>query len=53
MVRMRFGLSSIIVSLPLGFLGGVLGTLISGRDLANEKRFDAFLFQVHTGVRPE
>jgi len=42
-----------IVSLPLGFLGGVLGTLISGRDLANEKRFDAFLFQVHTGVRPE
>ena len=42
-----------IVSLPLGFLGGVLGTLIAGRDLANEKRFDAFLFQVHTGVRPE
>ena len=42
-----------IVSLPLGFLGGVLGTLIAGRDLANERRFDAFLFQVHTGVRPE
>lgn len=42
-----------IVSLPLGFLGGVLGTLIAGRDIANEKRFDAFLFQVHTGIRPE
>ena len=42
-----------IVSLPLGFLGGVLGTLIAGRDFANERRFDAFLFQVHTGVRPE
>ena len=42
-----------IVSLPLGFLGGVLGTLIAGRDVANERRFDAFLFQVHTGVRPE
>src|SRR6516162_6193742 len=32
---------------------GVLGTLIAGRDFANERRFDAFLFQVHTGVRPE
>ena len=42
-----------IVSMPLGFLGGVLGTLIAGHDPDNEKRFDAFLFQVHTGVRPE
>ena len=39
-----------IVSMPLGFLGGVLGTLIAGRDFDNEKRFDAFLFRVHTGV---
>jgi cation/acetate symporter len=39
-----------IVSLPLGFFGGVLGTLLAGRDFDNEKRFDAFLFQVHTGV---
>jgi cation/acetate symporter len=30
----------------------VLGTLISGRDTENEKRFDAFLLQVHTGVAP-
>jgi cation/acetate symporter len=42
-----------IVSMPLGFLGAVLGTLIAGRDVDNEKRFDAFLFQVHTGVEPE
>jgi len=42
-----------IVSLPLGFLGAVLGTLIWGRDEENEKRFDAFLFQVHTGVAPD
>jgi cation/acetate symporter len=42
-----------IVSLPLGFLGGVLGTLLAGRDFDNEKRFDAFLFQVHTGVEPK
>jgi cation/acetate symporter len=41
-----------IVSMPLGFLGGVLGSLIAGRDLANENRFDAFLFKVHTGVEP-
>jgi cation/acetate symporter len=42
-----------IVSLPLGFLGGVLGTLLAGRDVNNEKRFDAFLFQVHTGMEPK
>jgi len=28
----------------------VLGTLIAGRDRENEKRFDAFLLQVHTGI---
>jgi cation/acetate symporter len=42
-----------IVSLPLGFLGALLGSWIAGRDLENEKRFDAFLLQVHTGVVPE
>jgi cation/acetate symporter len=42
-----------IVSLPLGFLGAILGTLVWGRDMENEKRFDTFLVQVHTGVVPE
>jgi cation/acetate symporter len=42
-----------VVSLPLGFLGAVFGTLLAGRDVENEKRFDAFLFQVHTGVAPK
>ena len=42
-----------IVSMPLGFLGAVLGALVAGRDFDNEKRFDAFLFQVHTGAEPE
>jgi cation/acetate symporter len=42
-----------IVSLPLGFLGAYLGTALYGRDMDNEKRFDAFLIQVHTGVTPE
>jgi cation/acetate symporter len=41
-----------IASLPIGFIGAVLGTLIAGRDPANEHRFDAFLIGVHTGVNP-
>jgi cation/acetate symporter len=42
-----------VVSLPLGFLGAVIGTFVWGRDAANEQRFDAFLLQVHTGVTPK
>jgi len=33
-----------VVSLPLGFLGAVLGTFIGGRDRENEKRFDRCRF---------
>jgi cation/acetate symporter len=39
-----------VVSLPLGFLGAYLGAVLSGRDLENEKRFDDFSLQVHTGI---
>jgi cation/acetate symporter len=42
-----------IVSMPLGFLGAILGTLLAGRDQANESRFDAFSLRVHTGVAGE
>ena len=42
-----------VVSLPLGFLGAIVGTLLWGRDAENEQRFDAFLLQVHTGVTPK
>ncbi len=42
-----------IVSMPLGFLGAVVGGLLYGRDAENEKRFDNFLIRVHTGVSPE
>lgn len=42
-----------IVSLPIGFLGAVIGSLITTRDTENEKRFDAFLLQVHTGRAAE
>jgi len=42
-----------VVSLPLGFLGAVLGTLLWGRDPANEARFDAVSLRIHTGVVTE
>jgi cation/acetate symporter len=42
-----------IVSMPLGFLGAILGTFLAGRDRANESRFDAFSLRVHTGVAAE
>ncbi len=42
-----------VVSLPLGFLGALLGTFVWGRDAENEQRFDAFLLQVHTGMTPK
>ena len=40
-----------IVSMPLGFLGAVLGTLLAGRDKENEARFGAFSLRVHVGSR--
>jgi cation/acetate symporter len=42
-----------IVSMPLGFLGAILGTLLAGQDADNESRFDAFSYRVHTGVAAE
>jgi cation/acetate symporter len=42
-----------IVSMPLGFLGAVLGTLLAGRDKENEARFDTFSRRVHVGVAIE
>lgn len=41
-----------VVSLPLGFLGAIIGSLIAGRDEANEARFEDFSVRVHTGVNP-
>jgi cation/acetate symporter len=38
-----------IISMPLGFLGAVIGTFIAGRDLANEMRFDEVLLRMQTG----
>lgn len=39
-----------IVSLPLGFLGAYVGTLLAGRNRADEDRFDVVSHRVHTGV---
>ncbi|MGB8843836.1 MAG: cation acetate symporter [Aliidongia sp.] len=39
-----------VVSLPLGFLGAVLGTFLAGRDPVNEARFDEVTLRVHTGI---
>jgi cation/acetate symporter len=42
-----------VASLPLGFLGAVLGTLLAGRDPKNEARFDEVLLRIHTGIAGE
>ncbi|HEY6774378.1 MAG TPA: cation acetate symporter [Oxalicibacterium sp.] len=42
-----------ILSMPLGFLGAVMGTYLGRRDLANEQRFDAVLYRAHTGASTE
>jgi cation/acetate symporter len=42
-----------VVSLPLGFAGAVLGTLLGGRDRTAEERFDEVTFRAHTGVGAE
>ena len=42
-----------VVALPLGILGAVLGSLIMGRDKANEARFDEVVFRTQTGLRSE
>ncbi len=42
-----------IASLPLGFLGAVIGTFIAGRDPVNEARFDQVLIRLHTGLAIE
>jgi hypothetical protein len=50
-IDMPTALHPTIVSMPLGFIGAVLGTLLAGRDKENEARFGAFSLRVHTGNR--
>jgi cation/acetate symporter len=40
-----------VVALPLGILGAVLGSLVTGRNHEHEKRFDEVTFRIQTGLR--
>ncbi|WP_376800418.1 solute symporter family protein [Candidatus Raskinella chloraquaticus] len=42
-----------IVSLPLGILGAILGSLLGTRDMENEKRFDEVMFRTQTGIKSD
>lgn len=42
-----------IVSVPIGFIGAVLGALLSPRDTRAESQFDEVLFQAQTGLRDQ
>jgi cation/acetate symporter len=42
-----------VISLPLGFLGAVLGTLLHRPDQAASERFDEVIFRAQTGLGAE
>lgn len=42
-----------VASVPIGFLGAVLGALLSRRDLTAEAHFDEVLFRAHSGMRDD
>lgn len=42
-----------VVSMPLGFAGAALGTLLGGRNREAEARFDEVRFRAHTGAGAE
>jgi cation/acetate symporter len=41
-----------LLSIPLGFLGAVIGTLLSSPANGADEIYDRVLFQAHTGIRP-
>jgi cation/acetate symporter len=42
-----------VVALPLGILGAVFGTLLTGRNHEHESRFDEVMFHIQTGLRSD
>jgi cation/acetate symporter len=42
-----------VVALPLGILGAVLGSLLTGRNHEHEKRFGEVTFRIQTGLRSD
>ena len=43
-------LNPTVLSMPIGFLGAYLGTLVGGRKVAAEAHYDEVLFRMHTGA---
>lgn len=43
-------LNPTLVSMPIGFLGALLGTWLAGRDAASEARFGEVFFRAQTGL---
>jgi cation/acetate symporter len=39
-----------VVALPIGILGAVLGSLLTGRNHEHEKRFSEVTFRIQTGL---
>jgi len=42
-----------VVALPIGILGAVLGSLLTGRNHEHEKRFSEVTFRIQTGLRSD
>jgi cation/acetate symporter len=42
-----------MLSIPIGFLGAILGTLLSKRDLAGEEKFVELQVRANTGLGAE
>ncbi|MFG1215168.1 cation acetate symporter [Xanthobacter flavus] len=42
-----------IASVPIGFLGAILGALLSQRDAVSEAQFDEVVFRANTGLRDD
>jgi cation/acetate symporter len=42
-----------VASVPIGFLGAILGALLSRRDPVSEAQFDEVIFRANTGLRDD
>jgi len=42
-----------IITMPLGFLGAIVGSLLVGSDKQSEERFEEISVRAHTGLGAE
>ena len=42
-----------IIALPLGLIGAILGSLLTERNMAHEKRFDEVMFRTQPGIKSD